>query len=140
MNRTFQSKVGWWYWIVIGITSVLLFFFFWEHQVICTILFATMVIFEIEMLIHTQYVITGDGWLKVETGRFVPNASIEITHILRVRKVRSLAFWEPALSFERLEITFRKHGKVHVVCISPKNPEDFLRCLMKRNEAIQFYD
>ena len=28
MNRTFQSKVGWWYWIVIGITSVLLFFFF----------------------------------------------------------------------------------------------------------------
>ena len=67
MNRTFQSKVGWWYWIVIGITSVLLFFFFWEHYLLCTILCATVVIFEIEMLIHTQYVITEDGWLKVET-------------------------------------------------------------------------
>lgn len=107
MNRTFQSKVGWWYWIVIGVTSVLLFFFFWEHQVICTILCATVVIFEIEMLIHTQYVITSDGWLNVETGRFVPNASIEISQILRIRKVRSMAFWEPALSFERLEITFK---------------------------------
>ena len=76
MNRTFQSKVGWWYWIVIGITSVLLFFFFWEHYLLCTILCATVVIFEIEMLIHTQYVITEDGWLKVETGRFIPNASL----------------------------------------------------------------
>ena len=75
MNRTFQSKVGWWYWIVIGITSVLLFFFFWEHYLLCTILCATVVIFEIEMLIHTQYVITEAGWLKVETGRFIPNAS-----------------------------------------------------------------
>lgn len=140
MNRTFQSKVGWWYWIVIGVTSVLLFFFFWEHQVICTILCATVVIFEIEMLIHTQYVITSDGWLNVETGRFVPNASIEISQILRIRKVRSMAFGEPALSFERLEITFKKHGKVCSVCLSPKNTEDFVRCLLKKNEAIQFYD
>lgn len=96
--------------------------------------------FEIEMLIHTQYVITSDGWLNVETGRFVPNASIEISQILRIRKVRSMAFWEPALSFERLEITFKKHGKVCSVCLSPKNTEDFVRCLLKKNEAIQFYD
>lgn len=114
--------------------------FFWEHYLLCTILCATIVIFEIEMLIHTQYVITGDGWLKVETGRFVPNATVEITEILRVRKVRSMAFWEPALSFERLEVVFKKHGKVHTICLSPKNPEDFVRCLLKQNETIQFYD
>ena len=107
MNRTFQSKVGWWYWIVIGITSVLLFFFF---------------------------------WLKVETGRFIPNASLEIDQILRIRKVRSMAFWQPALSFERLEVVFNKHGKVRSISLSPKNQEDFIRCLLKKNEAIQFYD
>lgn len=37
MNRTFQSKVGWWYWIVIGITSVLLFFF--SGNIICCVQF-----------------------------------------------------------------------------------------------------
>ena len=140
MNRTFQSKVGWWYWIVIGITSVLLFFFFWEHYLLCTILCATVVIFEIEMLIHTQYVITEAGWLKVETGRFIPNASLEIDQILRIRKVRSMAFWQPALSFERLEVVFKKHGKVRSISLSPKNQEDFIRCLLKKNEVIQFYD
>ena len=140
MNRTFQSKVGWWYWIVIGITSLCLFFCFWEHYLLFTILCATLVIFEIEMLIQTQYVITGDGWLKVETGRFVPNASVEVAEILRIRKVRSMAFWEPALSFERLEVFFKKHGKVHSICLSPKNAEDFVRCLLRQNEAIQFYD
>lgn len=140
MNRTFQSKVGWWYWIVIGITSVLLFFFFWEHYLLCTILCATVVVFEIEMLVHTQYVITGDGWLKVETGRFIPNASLEIDQILRIRKVRSMTFWQPALSFERLEVVFKKQGKVRSISLSPKNQEDFIRCLLKKNEAIQFYD
>lgn len=96
--------------------------------------------FEIEMLIHTQYVITGDGWLKVETGRFIPNASLEIDQILRIRKVRSMTFWQPALSFERLEVVFKKHGKVRSISLSPKNQEDFIRCLLKKNEAIQFYD
>lgn len=81
--------------------------FFWEHYLLCTILCATVVIFEIEMLIHTQYVITGDGWLKVETGRFIPNASLEIDQILRIRKVRSMTFWQPALSFERLEVVLK---------------------------------
>jgi len=85
--------------------------FFWEHYLLCTILCATVVIFEIEMLIHTQYVITEDGWLKVETGRFIPNASLEIDQILRIRKVRSMAFWQPALSFERLEVRFLKTWK-----------------------------
>lgn len=140
MNRTFQSKIGWWYWAVIGITSFLLFFFFWEHRLLATILCATVVIFEIEMLIHTQYVITGEGKLKVETGRFVPNVSIEIAEILRIRKVRSMAFWEPALSFDRLEVVFKVHGKVRSVCLSPKNQEDFARCLLKQNETIQYYD
>lgn len=113
MNRTFQSKVGWWYWIVIGITSVLLFFFLGTLSAVYNSV-CNCGDFEIEMLIHTQYVITEDGWLKVETGRFIPNASLEIDQILRIRKVRSMAFWQPALSFERLEVVLKTwKGSLH---------------------------
>jgi hypothetical protein len=51
-----------------------------------------------------------------------------------------MTFWQPALSFERLEVVFKKHGKVCSISLSPKNQEDFIRCLLKKNEAIQFYD
>ena len=121
MNRTFQSKVGWWYWIVIAVTSFLLFFFFWEHYSALTIFTALVVIFLIEMLIHTQYVFIADNMLKVETGRFVRSVDMEIDRIVSVRKVRSLTVMAPALSFYRLEITYRGHKRMGKVQISPRN-------------------
>ena len=37
MNRTFQTKVGRWYWCVIALTSALLFYLFWQHFVIAAL-------------------------------------------------------------------------------------------------------
>ena len=137
MNRTFQSKVGWWYWIVIVVTSFLLFFFFWEHYTVLTIFTALVVIFLIEMLIHTQYVFTADQILKVETGRFVRSANMEIYRIESIRKVRSLTVMAPALSFYRLEITYRGYKHARKIEISPRNEEEFLRYLLKKNPEIK---
>ena len=137
MNRTFQSKVGWWYWIVIAVSSFLLFFFFWEHYTILTLLMALVVIFLIEMLIHTQYVFIGDEMLKVETGRFVHSVDMEINRIQNIRRVRSLIVMAPALSFFRLEITYQGHKKTGKVLISPRNEEEFIRYLLKKNPSIK---
>ena len=137
MNRTFQSKVGWWYWIVIAVTSFLLFFFFWEHYSALTIFTALVVIFLIEMLIHTQYVFTADQVLKVETGRFVRSVDLEIDRIVSIRKVRSLTVMAPALSFFRLEITYQGHKRTGKVQISPRNEEEFIRYLLKKNPAVK---
>ena len=137
MNRTFQSKVGWWYWIVIAVTSFLLFFFFWEHYSALTIFTALVVIFLIEMLIHTQYVFIADKMLKVETGRFVRSVDMEIDRIVSVRKVRSLTVMAPALSFFRLEITYRGHKRTGKVQISPRNEEEFIRYLLKKNPLVK---
>ena len=136
MNRTFQSKVGWWFWIVIGITSFLLFYFFWEHYTALTIFTAIVVIFLIEMLIHTQYIFTADNRLKIETGRFVRKVDLEVDRITDVRKVRSLTVMAPALSFYRLELSYQGHKHTGTVQISPRNEEEFIRYLLKKNPAI----
>ncbi len=137
MNRTFQSKVGWWFWAVIGITSFLLFYFFWEHYTALTLFTAVVVIFLIEMLIHTQYVFTGENRLKIETGRFVRKVDLDISRIVKIRRVRSLVVMAPALSFYRLEIEYQGHKRTGKVQISPRNEEEFIRYLLKKNPEVQ---
>ena len=64
MYRTFHSKVGWWYWLLMGVTAFLLLDFFWFHHTVLMILTAVAMVFEIEMLIHTCYILTEDGRLR----------------------------------------------------------------------------
>ena len=137
MTRTFQSKVGWWYWLVIAVSSLLLFFFFWEHYTILTLFMAMVVIFLVEMLIHTQYVFVDDQMLKVETGRFVRSVNLDFNRIVSVHHVRSLTVMAPALSFFRLEITYQGHKKTGKVLISPRNEEEFIRYLLKKNPSVK---
>ena len=114
-------------------------YFFWEHHTLLMLILAVCVVFEIEMLIHTRYIISADNQLRIETGRFVRNSTIELERIVRIRKVRSLVFWAPALSFDRLEIICEKksgNGTASVL-IAPQNPDDFIHWLLKRNSQIQ---
>lgn len=137
MNRTFQTKVGRWYWCVIALTSALLFYLFWQHFVIAALAAMAAVVLLIEMLIHTQYVLTADDVLLIESGRFVPNVKIAVRDIKSVRKVRSAALFQPALSFSRLELTYETAGKIQTTQVSPKNTDDFIRCLCRKNPSIQ---
>lgn len=131
MNRTFHSKVGWWYWLLMGMTAFLLFDFFWFHYTLLTLLLAVVMIFEIEMLIHTCYIVTADGKLKIETGRFVPNTTIELDSIVAIHETRGYVV-APALSVSRVEIIYRMGNKNQRVQISPKNPSEFIRWIQKK--------
>ena len=55
MDRTFHSKVDWWYWLLMAVTAFLLFDFFWFHYTIATLLVAAVMIFE--MNVNTLHVI-----------------------------------------------------------------------------------
>ncbi|MBU3837844.1 MAG: PH domain-containing protein [Candidatus Phocaeicola faecigallinarum] len=133
MDRTFKTEVGWWYWILISVTSLLLFFFFWMHDTVLALIMAILVIYEIEMLIHTQYVITDSGLLRVETGRFVKSFTLNIDQIESVKPVRSMIFWAPALSFYRLEIKYNGNNKTIKVQVSPRNKDSFISKLKSMN-------
>ena len=130
MNRTFHSRVGAGYWLLMAATAFLLFDFFWFHELLLSLLLA------IEMLIHTQYVVTAEGNLQIETGRFVRKATIPLEKIMLIQHVKSWGI-APALSPVRLKISYQTEKGKSSVLVSPKGEDDFIRCLMKRNQAIR---
>ena len=134
MDRTFHSKVDWWYWLLMAVTAFLLFDFFWFHYIIATLLVAAVMIFEIEMLIHTRYIVTGSGKLLIETGRFVADKTILLNTIVGMCKVNSFSI-APALSVHRVEITYRVGDKHEKVFVSPQNAEDFIRWVQKKMKS-----
>ena len=136
MNRTFHSRVGAGYWLLMAATAFLVFDFFWFHELLLTLLLAIVMIFEIEMLIHTQYVVTAEGNLQIETGRFVRKATIPLEKIMLIQHVKSWGI-APALSPVRLKISYQTEKGKASVLVSPKGEDDFIRCLMKRNQAIR---
>lgn len=137
MDRTFQSKVDRRYWLVIGVSSLLLLYFFWVHCLWLTVLMAAAVIFEIEMLVYTRYVVTSGGELKIESGRFIPNLVIPVGTIRSVRRTCSRSLFSPALSSDCLEIEYGEEGKKRKVCVSPKNQDTFVQSLLKLNAKIR---
>ncbi|MBP3664377.1 MAG: PH domain-containing protein, partial [Tyzzerella sp.] len=46
----------------------------------------------------------------------------------------------PALSMDRIEVYFQHNKLVTSVCISPKNREDMVKALQKRNGQITYKD
>lgn len=88
-NFSFKGRSG--VLVTDGSYRLLLFDFFWFHELLLTLLLAIVMIFEIEMLIHTQYVVTAEGNLQIETGRFVRKATIPLEKIMLIQHVKS---WE----------------------------------------------
>lgn len=136
MVRTFHSKVDSWYWWLMAATAFGMFYCFWYHETVLTLLAAVLMIFEIEMLIHTCYKVEDNRWLRIESGRFVPGHQVPLAAIVRIRPVRAYSF-SPALSFRRLLIEYRKEdGQMAAVQVSPQNEEDFLRWLNKQQSNL----
>lgn len=90
-------------------------------------------IFEIEMLIHTRYIVTDNGKLQIETGRFVADKTILLNDIKDLRKIKSFSV-APALSVDRIEIVYHNNDKVEKICISPQNASEFLRWIEKKRK------
>ena len=134
--RSFHSKVGWWYWGIIALLSIGLFWTFWVHLLLVALVFAVVLILVIDLLIHTQYIITEDGRLCIEGGRFLKSKCfIEMSQILQVKRSASMEA-SPALSLHRLKIIYRKGKLKTYVLLSPQNEGMFVRALLKWNESI----
>lgn len=110
---------------------------FWTHVVWVAIILALAVILEIEALVHTHYVVTADGKLLLNGGRFSHSREMEISSVILVRQTRRLTIAQPVLSISVLELVFRQGGYERTVCVSPRNVDAFIACLQRRNPAIE---
>lgn len=140
MNRIFYSKVDWWYYVLIAVMGGWMVYLFWIKEIIVAFIFMAITSFMIRMLTSMRYVVTSDDMLVIEYGlQFLKPVRIPLSDIVRIeRKFNPIS--SPALSLDRIEVYFRKGKLVVSVCISPKNREDMVRVLQKRNGQISYID
>ena len=140
MNRIFYSKVDWWYYVLIAVMGGWMVYLFWIKEIIVAFIFMAITSFMIRMLTSMRYVVTSDDMLVIEYGlQFLKPVRIPLSDIVRIeRKFNPIS--SPALSLDRIEVYFRKGKLVVSVCISPKNREDMVRMLQKRNGQISYID
>ena len=140
MNRIFYSKVDWWYYVLIAVMGGWMVYLFWIKEIIVAFIFMAITSFMIRMLTSIRYIVTSDDMLVIEYGlQFLKPIRIPLSDIVRIeRKFNPIS--SPALSLDRIEVYFRKGKLVVSVCISPKNREDMVRMLQKRNGQISYID
>ena len=121
MDRTFKSKIGWWYHLIIWILGICTILSFVKGQSpvnMITLLLVTL--FLIHLMLTTWYKITADGVLIVHCSIF-PEKKLPVEEITAVEP-SALPVSSYALS---------------LVLISPVNKKEFLKCLRKYNPDIQ---
>lgn len=136
MNRIFYSKVDWTYFVAIAVIGAFMIYFFWIKAIWLAALFAVITILLIKRLTHTRYIITQDDLLRIESGKPFPTMKIPIADILSVRHSHSLVSLSPALSIDQIEICFRSKSSKSYLLLSPKNKEEMVEVLKKRNASI----
>ena len=85
MHKIFHEKIT-----VLGIVFLLLelgltFFLGWQKNIL-GILTLMLLIFTLERLLYSQYVITADGKLLINHGRFAKKRIISLNQVLRVER------------------------------------------------------
>jgi len=132
MNKAFKSKID------ILLLSVLLILISVEAYMLYTmtilgiIIVGIFILFFVYLYLDTIYVFTSDKKLKIRIGFFF-HKEIYIKSIRKVRAVRHHRA-SPALSSDRLEISYNRYGRV---VVSPSNQTKFIKELTDVNPRIR---
>jgi hypothetical protein len=133
MKKTFKSKVD--ALVLIPVLVVLIgaeVYMIVNNFIIGVIAIGLLTLFVIYVCVDTLYVVTGDDKLKIKSG-FLYNREIYIKSIKKVRPTRDHKA-SPALSFDRLEISYNRYGRV---VVSPNNKTEFIKELKEVNPRIR---
>jgi hypothetical protein len=133
MKKTFRSKID----MLILVPVILVLAGVGVYMIVNGILIGEIAIglvglFIFYTYVYTSYVVTDDNKLKIRSG-FLYNQEIYIKSIKKVRPTKNHRA-SPALSSDRLEISYNRYGRV---VVSPNKKTEFLRELKVVNPRIR---
>ncbi len=137
MEKVYKSKVAKWYvgfciaMTIAFIASIYLCYQTTWVLLIDVVLMGSALFMCYDMLLHTDYTISGDK-LHIRCG-FLYRADVPISKISAIT-LKSTILSSPALSAKRIGI---RYGKGSWVYISPKNQSDLIQTLRTLNPDIQ---
>ncbi|WP_347017267.1 PH domain-containing protein [Acinetobacter seifertii] len=131
----FRSKIDWWLLLIfVVITANIIFKTYQEvhHSSIGTnfshLIIYSLVIVVIWFPIFSTYYVVENSKLVIKS--LVFRWKINIDDIIQIEPTHN-PLSSPALSLDRLKISYMKNGRVAKVMISPKDKEGFLNTLRK---------
>ena len=131
MNRTFHVKIsGTTRLFLVAFTLMMLAAFWYKGAALIGLLFALIVIINIERIIHSAYTLTADGRLVVYNGRFQKGKTLPLSRITDVQ-LKRLFGWKH-LMLSRYVLVYYDNDKV--LDLFPEKPEEFMRALVMRLE------
>lgn len=137
MNKVYKSKIAKWYlWFCIGMTVALIGSIYLCYDstwvlLIDVVLIGIALIMMYDMLLHTDYTISGDK-LHIRCG-VLYRMDLPISKISEISH-KSTILSSPALSAKRIGL---RYGKKNWVYVSPKDQEDFISTLKSINPEIE---
>ena len=132
MQRSFQSKIGIGFYLLLVSGLILLVWFLWFKLPMLSAVCAAYCIFLTQMLLRTDYIIRGDGSLFLSAG-FMPVRTISIDTIQRI-EIRKGCPGPYAVSNDGIVIVYARTKRVRV---SPKDKAGFISELKKYRPAIR---
>ena len=133
LERVFKSKIG------LEFLIPLLLILGWTTYIVISekawmglAIMIGSIIFVASFYLRTYYVITADNKLKIVCG-FFSFPTIDILSIKKIKPTKN-PLSSPALSIDRLEITYSKFGSI---LISPANKVDFVSNIKSINPHIE---
>lgn len=131
MNRSFHYRASWLNYTCIIVVAVAAMYSLWHRSVVNAIvgfLLMGVVVLMIERIIHTVYVLTADGRLIINCGRFSREMSVPVNEIIRMSVIR------PKLLGVRYILI--EYGAGHETTVQPVNEEAFMREVRDRQERV----
>lgn len=132
MDRTFKSKVDWWYHLVMAMMAVACVSCILSQNIAATIATVAATMLMLHIFFNTYYVITGNGMLLLHCSIF-PEKKIAI-HEIEALESSMLPISSYALSLSRIIIW--KEGCMWML-VSPVNRDEFVQLLKKVNPNIK---
>lgn len=129
MQRTFKSKVGWWYYAALAYLVACLILAVWQKNSIAIVVMFIANMTLIQLMLKTEYVVA-DGVLYIKCW-IMPVKKISVTKIKTIKETRN-PLSSYALSLDRLKIEYEKTFTL----VSPDNKQDFVNELRKYNPDI----
>lgn len=131
MKRRFHSKLGFIIPALILLGAGAEVYMVLELNWVAAAIIAVPTLFVIYLYFSTSYIVTKDEKLKVRSG-FLFKRELYIKSIKKIRPTRDHRA-SPALSFDRLEISYNRYGRI---VVSPDKKTEFIKELKDVNPRI----
>lgn len=129
MNRTFHYKASLLNYAGIAVVAAASLCVFWHRSaanaVVGTVLMLTVALM-VERIIHTAYVLTDDGLLVINKGRFSRPVSIRVSDIIEIKRMR--------MGVLPLSYVLIRYGAGHEVSVQPANGDVFINEIRRRQK------